>query len=68
MNLTPRVEMKKKSLYNRSAPLVIPKKNDKSATAEFKVYDEPVIVKAGTPIMVSDETKEIFKLSKEIFE
>ena len=68
MNLTPRVQMEKRPLHNRSTPLIIPKKNDKTTKKKWKVYDKPVIVKAGTPIMISDETKEIFELSKKIFE
>ena len=43
-------------------------KSNSGKPVVFKVYDEPVIVKAGIPIMVSDETKDIFKLSKEIFD
>lgn len=61
-----RKEMQKKPIENRNTPLVIPIPKA-SKTEIFKVYDESVIVKAGVPIAVSDETKEIFRLSKDIF-
>ena len=60
-----RKEMQRKPIEKRNTPLTI---SNTSKAPKFKVYDEPVIVKAGIPIAVSDETKEIFKLSKEIFE
>ena len=61
-----RKEMRKKPIESRSTPLVILKSNASKAP-KFKVYDEPVIVIAGAPIAVSDETKEIFRLSKDVF-